>query len=159
MLGFTVVGVLFHKLPVGGNESVCTVQIGSDCQPKPKMQLMKIIKSFFAKIRQQLLARRVHREIEHYIFPQLCGKKNRGYPFLDSEEKLEKLATFGALDVQLHLDIIERRAKELPDTYRQAFRFIAYRDLNKRLKMYEEFVRERIPRKTALVAARPQPVT
>jgi hypothetical protein len=59
----------------------------------------------------------------------------------------------------LHLDIIERRAKLLPDTYGQAFRYIAYRDLNKRLKMYEEFVRERTWRKSPLTAPQSQPAT
>jgi len=106
-----------------------------------------------------MLARRVHREIKHRIFPQLCGGKNCGYPFKDSVEELEKLATFGALDAQLHLDIIERRAKELPDTFGQAFRYIAYRDINERLKMYEEFVRERTPHKVVRAASQPQPAT
>src|SRR5258708_11370374 len=118
--------------------------------------MKKTIGKFFANIRQKLLARRIHREIEHRIFPQLVGDKNCGYPFNDSEDELEKLATFGALDAQLHLDIIERRAEKLPDTYRQAFRYIAYRDINARLEMYEEFVRERTPCKAASVALKPQ---
>ena len=118
--------------------------------------MKKIIGQFFANIRQKLLARRVHREIEHCIFPQLVGDKNCGYPFGDSDVELEKLAAFGAFDAQLHLDIIERRAMQLPDTYRQAFRYLAYRDINARLKMYEEFVRERTPRKAATVAPQPQ---
>ncbi len=120
---------------------------------------MNIIGKFFAKISQKLLARRIHREIERRIFPQLVGDKNCGYPFSDSVEELEKLATFGEFDAQLHLDIIERRAKQLPDTYRQAFRYIAYRDINERLKMYGEFVRERTPRISASVASQPQPAT
>jgi len=118
---------------------------------------MNIIGKFFANIRQKLFKRRIHQEIEHRIFPQLVGYKKGMYPFNDSEEELEKLATFGELDAQLRLDIIERRAKQLPDTYRQAFRFVAYRDINERLKMYEEFVRERTPCKLASTAPQPQP--
>ena len=117
------------------------------------------LKLFFVNIRQKLTARRIHREIRDGIFPQLCGEKNGGYPFNDSVEELEKLATFGALDAQLHLDIIERRAEKLPETYRHAFRYIAYRDLNERMKMYEEFVRELTWRKSARVVAQPQPTT
>ena len=119
--------------------------------------MKKIIGKFFANIRQKLLARRIHREIEHCIFPQLAGDKNCVYPFNDSEEELEKLATFGALDAQQHLEMIERRARLLPDTYGQAFRYLAYRDINERLKMYEEFVRERTWRKSASTAPQPQP--
>lgn len=117
------------------------------------------LKLFFANIRQKLVARRIHREIKHRIFPQLCGEKTGGYPFGDSAEELEKLATFGALDAQLHLDIIERRAEKLPETYRHAFRYIAYRDLNERMKLYEEFVLELTWRKSAQVVPQPQPAT
>ena len=119
---------------------------------------MKSINSFFAKISQKLFNQHVHQQIEHGIFPQLCGKQN-GYPFGDSEEKLEELATFGELDVQLHLDIIERRSKQLPDTYGAAFRYIAYRDINARLEMYEKFARQLTWRKDAPVASQPQPAT
>jgi len=121
--------------------------------------MKKTIGKFFANIRQKLLARRIHREIEHCIFPQLVGDKNCGYPFGDSDEELEKLATFGALDARLHLDIIEHRARLMPDTYGHAFRYLAYRDLNKRLEMYEEFVRERTSHKAAPVAAQTQLAT
>lgn len=121
--------------------------------------MKKIIGKFFANIHQNLLARRIHLEIERCIFPQLVGDKNCGYPFNDSEEKLEELAAFGGLDAQLHLDMIERRAKELPDTYANAFRYLMYRDLNTRMKMYLEFVQKRTPSKAIPVASRPQPAT
>jgi hypothetical protein len=121
--------------------------------------MKKIIGKFIANIRQKLLARRVHREIEHCIFPQLVGDKNCGYPFGDSDEELEKLATFGALDAQQHLAIIESRARLLPDTYGHAFRYLAYRDLNKRLEMYEEFARKLTWRKSAPLGPQPQLAT
>ena len=121
--------------------------------------MKNIIGKFFAKISQKLSALRIRLEIERRIFPQLVGDKNCGYPFRDSEQELEKLATFGALDAQQHLEIIERRARLLPDTYGQAFRYLAYRDLNKQLEIYEEFVRERTWRKSASTAPEPQPAT
>lgn len=150
MLGLSAVGCQ----QVGGSElRFAWCKIGSYCQP------MNTIKSFFAKISQKLFAQHIHQEIEHRILPQLVGDKNCGYPFNDSEEKLEEFAAFGGLDAQLHLDMIERRAKELPDTYANAFRYLMYRDLNTRMKMYLEFVQKRTPSKATPVASRPQPAT
>jgi len=121
--------------------------------------MKKTIEQLLEKVRQKLLSRRLHREIEHGIFPQIAGDKNCGYPFNDSEQKLEEAAVFGGFDSQLNIDIIERRAKELPETYSKAFRYIMYRDLNTRIKMYLEFVRERTPSKVAPVATQPQSAT
>ena len=119
---------------------------------------MNTIKLFFTKISQKLFNQHIHQEIEHNIFPQLCGTQN-GYPFGDSEEKLKELASFGGFDAQLNLEIIERRAKQLPDTYGDAFRYIMYRDLNMRMKMYLEFVQKCTPHKAVSIAAQPQPAT
>jgi hypothetical protein len=120
---------------------------------------MKNIGTLSAKIRQQLLARRIHREIEQRIFPQLAGDMDCGYPFKNSDKKLECMALHGELDLKLQLDMIEHRAKQLPETYGKAFRYLMYRDLNERMGMYLEFVRERTPRKAALVASQPLPAT
>lgn len=120
---------------------------------------MKPIKSFFANISQKLFAQHIHQEIEHCIFPQLVGDKNCRYPFEDSEKKLEELAAFGGFDAQLNLDMIESRAKQLPDTYGNAFRYLMYRDLNARMKMYLEFVQNHTPHKVAPVVSQLQPAT
>jgi hypothetical protein len=86
-------------------------------------------------------------------------RRHCNYSFKNSDEELEKLAAFGGFDAQLNLDIIERRVKDLPETYGKAFRYIMYRDLNTRMKMYLEFVRERTPRKAAPVGLKPQLAT
>ena len=126
---------------------------GSYCQP------MNTIKLFFTKVSQKLFSQHIHQEIEHSIFPQLCGEKNCGYPFGDSPKKLEEAATIGRLEAQFHLDIVERDAKALPDTYGDAFRYLMYRDLNMRIQMYLEFVKERTPRTATPVACKPQLAT
>ena len=117
---------------------------------------MNAINSFFAKISQKLFSQHIHQEIEESILPQLAGNKNCGYPFGDSEKKLEESATIGRLEAQFYLDNIERDAKALPDTYGDAFRYLMYRDLNMRIQMYQEFVSERTSRKSVPAVARPQ---
>jgi hypothetical protein len=44
--------------------------------------------------------------------------------------------------------MIEWTAAKLPKAYGDAFRYIAYRDLNERMKMYLEIAAERIQPKT-----------
>ncbi len=108
---------------------------------------MKNIGKFVANIRQKLFSRRVNREIFDKIFPHLNGHANHGYPF-DSEEEHEKACLYAELDAKLHVELIEKRAARLPEAYGKAFRYIAYRDLNERMKMYLEIAEEHIQPET-----------
>jgi hypothetical protein len=108
---------------------------------------MKPIKLFFVKISQMFFRWRANREIFHRIFPQLNQNAEHGYPF-HSDEELEKLALYAELDAKLQLELIERRAERMPKAYGDAFRFIAYRDLNAQMKRYLEIAEERVQPKT-----------
>jgi len=104
---------------------------------------MNIIGRFFARIRQKLFAARVNREIFHKIFPHLRRDANHGYAF-HSDAEFEKQCLFNELDAKLHVELVERRAARMPEAYGEAFRYIAYRDLNARMKMYLELAEQRI---------------
>ncbi len=45
-------------------------------------------------------------------------------------------------------ELIEKRAARMPAAYGKAFRYIAYRDLNERMKMYLEIAERRIQPET-----------
>jgi hypothetical protein len=102
---------------------------------------------FFAAIRRMLFTRRINREIYHKIFPHLNGHADHGYPF-DSDDAMVALHIQTGLETQTKLDMIEWTAAKLPKAYGDAFRYIAYRDLNERMKMYLEIAAERIQPKT-----------
>lgn len=102
---------------------------------------------FIANIRRRLFNRRVNREIFDKIFPHLNGKANHGYPF-DSKDEMVKCHIHSGLNAQRKLDMIERTAAKMPKAYGDAFRYIAYRDLNERMKMYLEIAAERIQPET-----------
>ncbi len=104
---------------------------------------MNTVKSVLVKISQKLSDWRVNREIFHRVFPHLNRVSNHNYPF-SSDEELERLALFSELDAKLHLELIERRAEKMPKAYGDAFRYIAYRDLNARMKMYLEIAEHRV---------------
>jgi hypothetical protein len=109
---------------------------------------------FIASIRRKLLARRIHREIKHRVFPQLAEDKNCGYPF-QTEDELWQCALRGELDAELHQKLLQK-AECMGNNYGQAFRYIMYRDLNARMKMYLEFVEERTPRQAPAPQAQSQ---
>jgi hypothetical protein len=127
----------FTSPMVGGNESVCMVQIGSYCQS------MNTIKSFFAKIRQKLFDWRTNREIFHRISPHLHNEADHGYSFR-SKDELAETHIRGCLDAGINMRLIERTAAEMPKFYGDAFRHIAYRDLNERMQMYLELAESRL---------------
>ena len=104
---------------------------------------MRNIRKFFASIRQWLFAARIEREIYHKVFPQINGQANHGYPFESKDEMVSRHIHSG-LDAQMKLDMIERTAARMPRAYGDAFRYIAYRDLNERMKMYLELAAERV---------------
>jgi hypothetical protein len=109
--------------------------------------MKKIIGKFFAKIRQTLFTARIEREIYHKIFPHLNQHADHGYPF-GSKDEMVRLHIRSGLDAQMKFDMIERTAAKMPKAYGDAFRYIAYRDLNERMKMYLEIAAERVQPET-----------
>jgi hypothetical protein len=89
---------------------------------------MNIIKTFFSQIRQKFFAWRI-------------GEGDFGYPF-HSKDVMVELHIFTGLDAQLNFDLIERIAAKMPKFQGDAFRYIAYRDLNARFKMYLALAKE-----------------
>ncbi len=113
-----------------------------NCQPKEFM--IRIVKRFFVLIQQKLLTRRIEREIYGKIFPQIENQIAWGYPF-NSDSKLNVCLLHAELDARLQLQLIVHSAKHAPKVYDQALRYIIFRDLNARMAMYLEFLRQRIP--------------
>jgi hypothetical protein len=109
--------------------------------------MKKIIGKCFASIRQKLFNQRVNWEIFHKVFPHLNRHADHGYPF-SSKDEMVKLHIRSGLDAQMRFDMIERTAAKMPKAYGDAFRYIAYRDLNERMKMYLEIAAERVQPET-----------
>jgi len=97
---------------------------------------------FFANIRRKLFTAHILREIYHKIFPHLNGAANLGYPF-DSDDEMIKLHIHGNLAAHGTLRLIERAAAKMPKAEGDAFRYIAYRDLNERMEMYLKLAEQR----------------
>ena len=117
---------------------------------------MNQIGKFVSSLRQQCFNRRVTREIFGKIFPHLRQDANHGYPF-QSKDEMEKLFVRHNLHARINLQLIERTAAKLPKAEGDAFRYIAYRDLNERMEMYLALAEERIRPETCdpqLVATR-----
>jgi hypothetical protein len=108
---------------------------------------MNTIKLFFAKIRRKFFDWRVNREIFHKISPHLHKKADHGYQF-SSKDELAAAQINAGLDAQSAFDMIERTAAKMPKFYGDAFRYIAYRDLHERMKMYLEIAEERVQPET-----------
>jgi hypothetical protein len=104
---------------------------------------MKQNNSFFTTIRRKLFGNRINGEIFDKIFPHLNRTADHGYPFHSDDEMVEQHIRSG-LDAQMKFDMIERTAAKMPKAYGDAFRYIAYRDLNERMEMYLEIAKERI---------------
>ena len=102
---------------------------------------------FFANIRRKFFNRCVNREIFDKIFPQLNGEADHGYPFKSNGEMV-RMHIRNNLEVGLNLRLIGEAASKMPKAYGDAFRYIAYRDLNERMKMYLEIAEERIQPET-----------
>jgi hypothetical protein len=103
--------------------------------------MKKTIGQFFANIRQKFLGWRVNQEIFHRISPHLRNEDNHGYSFR-SKDELAAAHIHSGLDAQNKFDMIERTAAKMPKFQGDAFRYIAYRDLNERMKMYLELAAE-----------------
>ncbi|HEY4258307.1 MAG TPA: hypothetical protein VGM66_13925 [Candidatus Udaeobacter sp.] len=93
-----------------------------------------------AETRQKLFEGRVEREINGRIFPHLRGEANHGYPF-SSEDEMVALHIGTGLTAQRNFDLIEDIAAKMPLAQADAFRYVAYRDLNARIEMYVKLAR------------------
>jgi hypothetical protein len=78
-----------------------------------------------------------------FIRSLLAGFHRSLTPFHSDDEMVEQHIRNG-LDAQMKFDMIERTAAKMPKAYGDAFRYIAYRDLNERMEMYLEIAKERI---------------
>jgi hypothetical protein len=103
--------------------------------------MKKIIGKFFASIRQKLFTARIRREIYHGIFPHLNQVADHGYPF-GTRDEMVKLHIHGNLAAHGTLRLIESAAGKMPKAEGDAFRYIAYRDLNERMEMYLKLAEE-----------------
>jgi hypothetical protein len=112
--------------------------------------------SFFARIRQKFFKWRIDREIFDRIFPHHRGEKDHGYSF-DTREQMN--AQTEELNVQPLLDDIEKHIHNMPDAYGESFRYIMYRELHERFRMYEQLARRRVRRScdSRFVATRLEP--
>jgi hypothetical protein len=103
---------------------------------------MKSIRAFFSNIRLKAMTRRIEQEIFFRIFDHLNRRRDFGYPFA-SDDDLETAVVHGNLDSELHLRMIEKEGRAMPEAYGKAFLYIVYRDINHRLASYRAFARKR----------------
>jgi hypothetical protein len=114
------------------------------------------IGKFIARIRRRIFTERIEWEIYHKLFPHLQREADHGYPFLSDADLIEQ-NTQGLLRVQeLCLDL-EAAAAKMPAAYGQAFRHLAYEDINSRLAMYVRLAKQR--EYHGIGATVPKPVT
>ena len=106
--------------------------------------MINTIKSFFAYARMVVFANLIEWEIYQRMFPHLQQEKDSGYPFQSAEE-LREMLTRSQRDAKACLEIIERQADEMGKAYGEAFRFIMYRNLNRRLLPYMKLAQHRVP--------------
>jgi hypothetical protein len=121
-----------------------------------RSNMINTIKTFIAKIRQSLFERRLESEIYGEIAPHVLHEKKLEYPF-DSMEGLARAASRASREAQRNLAMIEKEGQAMPEAYGEAFRYIAFSDLNHRMAAYRELARRRIYPKTCdprLVARR-----
>lgn len=102
------------------------------------------VRRFLAGIREDIFTIRIEREIYGRIFPHLEREKDCGYPF-ETDEEIFKRCIHDALDAKLFLNLVERQANAMGKAYGEAFRYIMYRDLNRRLRAYVKLVQHRVP--------------
>ena len=118
-----------------------------------KLKPMKQIKSFLTRIHRKFFAWRIECEIYNHIFPHLKKKSGRGYPFTTKAE-LWCNAYRAELDAKLCMEFLQE-AEAMEENYGQAFRYIMYRDLNARMKMYLDLMQKDTLCQTKLVMHQP----
>jgi|SRR5579859_7466660 len=102
------------------------------------------IGKFVASIRRKLFMHRVGWEIIHKIFPHVNEWADYGYPF-SSIEGMAASSNAKYRAAERTLRLIEQTASKLGEAEGNAFRYIAYRDLNERMSVYLEFASQRVP--------------
>ena len=81
-------------------------------------------------------------EIYHKISPHLNHEADHGYSFFTGNELLgQNVHEHIRLKQQCHA--LEAAAAKMPDAYGQAFRNIAFRDLNARMEEYIRLAKQR----------------
>ena len=97
---------------------------------------------FFTKIRRWLFMQAVEREIYHKVFCHLNHEADHGYSFFTDNELLgQNVHEHIKLKQQCHA--LEAAAAKMPEAYGQAFRNIAFRDLNARMEEYIRLAKQR----------------
>lgn len=107
--------------------------------------MIKTVCQFFASLRETLFVIRIEREIYGRIFPHLQREQEHGYTF-NSDADLAKRIINDYQEVLLTIRTIEKRGAQMPLAYGRSFRYIVYRDIGRRLAMYEKLARRRIRR-------------
>jgi hypothetical protein len=104
-------------------------------------ELMKIIVKFYAKIRQKLLAQRIHREIYNRLFPHLNQEKDYGYPFATDAQMAGRTED---LNPKEYLELIETHVNKMPAAHGRAFRYIMHRNIRLHMEMYEQLASHQV---------------
>jgi hypothetical protein len=133
--------------PVGGWLKPVTYVIGfiqpSTSTREPMTANTSIIGKFVAFLRQTFFCTRLEREIYSRVAPHLNHERNCGYPFTTFEE-IEAMAAQGKRELLERIEIIERQAEHMGKAYGDAFRYIMYRELNRRMLQYLNLAQWRI---------------
>ena len=91
---------------------------------------MSTIKQFFSSISYGFFNRKTRNEIYRYIFPQLNGETDAGYPFTSYEEILKYCEGTGQTETPLAKEM-EPMIQALPTGFGFAFRYMLYRELDR----------------------------
>lgn len=97
--------------------------------------------SFLTWMRQRFFDWRINREIFERLLPHLRKEKSGGYPFRTREEMKMQIES---LDSQLLLQSIEEKIRAMPNAYGESFSHIMHRDMNRRLRLYENLAQRRV---------------
>ncbi len=97
---------------------------------------------FFAAVRRQIFFNAIERETKMKILPQIKGRADYGYPFSTNGE-LHKKRLETAMELWNTLRDLDAAGLQMPENECNAFLYIAYCDLNDRVKAYLEYARAR----------------
>src|SRR5689334_17453264 len=102
---------------------------------------VRFFTSFISGFRRTMFTRTVDHEIFERIFPHLEHEKCFGYDFR-TDEQLEALIE--SMDIRDQLLKLELQIHRMPKAYGKALRYVLFRDLHKRLCLYEEVARQHV---------------
>ena len=107
-------------------------------------KIVSAIAGLAAYLRLALFTTRMEWEIYKRIAPHVLGEKDHGYRFTSNEE-MWKAGSHENLDILYVIEVIEKQAEHMGKGYGRAFRYIMYRDLNRRMRMYAKLAQWRVP--------------